>query len=105
MKKIFIFLGVILLLTGCGKSNNKNIIKKLDKQLSSCKSYHLIATLDIYRNEEKYSYDVQSSYMKGDYFKVELVNKNNNHKQIILKNKDGVYVKTQKSTKQKLNVI
>lgn len=94
MKKIFIFLGVILLLTGCGKSNNKNIIKKLDKQLNSCKSYHLIATLDIYRNEEKYSYDVQSSYMKGDYFKVELVNKNNNHKQIILKNKDGVYVLT-----------
>ncbi len=29
-------------------------------------------------------------------------NKTNNHEQIILKNEEGVYVKTQESTKQKL---
>jgi outer membrane lipoprotein-sorting protein len=51
-------------------------------------------TLEIYRNEEKYTYNVDSSYQKGNLFKVSLINQNNNHEQIILKNNDGVYVIT-----------
>ena len=56
-------------------------------------------------NEEKYTYDINVNYKCAEKFKVSLVNKVNNHEQIILKNDEGVYVKTQKSTKQKLNVI
>ena len=92
MKKIFIVLGVILFLTGCGKYNDKSLIKDITKKVNNSKSYHLIGTLDIYRNEEKYSYDVDSSYKKDDLFKVDLKNKSNDHEQIILKNNDGVYV-------------
>ena len=94
MKKIFIILGVILLLTGCGKYNDKNLVKDVGKKVNNAKSYHLIGTLDIYRNEEKYSYDVDSSYKKEDLFKVNLRNNSNDHEQIILKNKEGVYVIT-----------
>lgn len=94
MKKIFVFLALILFISGCGKNSDKNLVKELSKKVSDSNSYHLTATLEIYRNEEKYSYDVDSSYMKGDYYKVNLVNKNNNHEQVILKNKDGVYVLT-----------
>ena len=94
MKKIFIILGVILLLTGCGKYNDKSLIKDVSKKINNSKSYHLIGTLDIFRNEEKYSYDVDSSYKKEDLFKVNLKNKSNEHEQIILKNKEGVYVIT-----------
>ena len=70
MKKILIFISFVLLLSGCMKSNDEDIIKKLNYKISSSKSYQLIATLEIYRNEEKFTYDVESSYMKGDYFKV-----------------------------------
>ena len=94
MKKIIIFIGLVLLLSGCMKSNDEDIIKKLNDKISSSKSYQLIATLEIYRNEEKFTYDVESSYKKGDYFKVSLTNKSNNHKQIILKDKNSVYVLT-----------
>ena len=94
MKKLFIFVSILLLISGCGKYGKKDLINDISKKVNNSDSYHLSGTLDIYRNEEKYSYDVDSSYMKGDYFKVDLINKNNNHKQIILKNQDGVYVLT-----------
>ena len=94
MKKLFIFLGILLLVCGCGKYDDSDLIKDLSKKVDDSKAYHLTGTLEIYRNEEKYTYDVDSSYKKGDLFKVNLINKNNNHEQIILKNKQGVYVIT-----------
>ena len=39
-------------------------------------------------------YDVSVSYKRKDNYRVALRNKTNNHEQIILKNKDGVYVLT-----------
>ena len=60
---------------------------------------------EIINNEDVYKYDVYVAYKNKDLFKVSLKNESNNHEQIILKNKEGVYVKTQESTKQKLNVI
>lgn len=92
MKKLFIFLGVIMLVCGCGKYNDVNLIKDLSKKIEESNSYQMTGTLEIFRNEEKYSYDVESSYKKGNLFKVNLINQNNNHEQIILKNKEGVYV-------------
>ena len=94
MKKIIAFLTLFLIVCGCGKSTDKNLLKKLNKKIDDCEAYHLTGTLDIYRNEEKYTYKVDSSYMKGDLFKVNLINQNNNHEQIILKNKDGIFVIT-----------
>lgn len=94
MKKLFIFLGVVLLLSGCGKYNDKDLVKDLSKKVNDSKSYHMTGTLEIYRNEEKYTYTVDSSYKQGDLFKVNLINQNNNHEQIILKNKEGVFVLT-----------
>ena len=94
MKKFIIFLGLLLVVSGCGKTNDKNLYKDLKKKVDDSSAYHMTGTLEIYRNEEKYTYDVDSSYKKGDLFKVTLINKNNNHEQIILKNKEGVYVIT-----------
>ena len=51
-------------------------------------------TLKIYRNEDLYTYKLESSYMKEDYYRVSLTNKTNNHEQIIIRNKNGVYVVT-----------
>ena len=94
MKKLFIILGVLLLVSGCGKYNDKDLIKDLSKKVSDAKAYHMTGTLEIYRNEEKYTYSVDSSYKEGELFKVNLINQNNNHEQIILKNSEGVYVIT-----------
>ncbi len=94
MKKVLIFLSVFVLITLCGCKREENVIKDLTNKVNKSSAYHMTGTLKIYRNEEIYTYKVDSSYKKGDNFKVSLINKNNDHEQIILKNKEGVYVLT-----------
>lgn len=96
MKKIkflFTIFSVILLVCGCGKKNNANdIVNVFTKKVNGVKSYNIVGTMDITNNEETYSYDVNVDYKYDDMYKVTLTNKTNNHEQVILKNKDGVYV-------------
>ena len=92
-------------ITGCFKYNVSDVTKDIDKKYGNLKSYKITGTLEIINNDDVYNYDVTVSYQKKDKFKVNLKNVSNQHEQIILKNEGGVYVKTQESTKQKLNVI
>lgn len=93
MKKIvFCLLVVCLFLTGCGKTSEKDIVNRLDKKISKANSYFLEGTLEIVNDENIYNYSVEVSYKKSDQYKVRLVNTSNNHEQIILKNKEGVFV-------------
>lgn len=94
MKKIILFLGIILFLSGCSKNSEKDVVKDLTKKINNLEAYHITGVLEIYRNEEKYTYNVDSSYKKQNKFKVSLINQNNNHEQIILKNDKNVYVLT-----------
>lgn len=91
MKRFLLFLFSILLLVGCGNKTG-NILKKLDKKISSSKGYHLEGILSINRGDDTYKYNVECSYKDGDYYRVSLVNTINNHEQIILRNDTGVYV-------------
>ncbi len=95
MKKIFLtalFLSLFLL-TGCGKYNEKTIVKDLNKKINATTGYHIEGTMEIYNGEDVYTYDVESSY-ENDNYRVSLTNQLNNHEQIILRNADGVYVLT-----------
>ncbi len=83
-----------LLMCGCGKYTEKDIIKDLTKKLENTKGYHLTGNLEIVNNEDTYTYDVESSYAKDNNFRVSLKNKTNNHEQIILRNSEGVFVLT-----------
>lgn len=96
MKKVLICLLLlsVLFLTGCEKGEEKKVKKKLFSNVEKLKGYYLEATMEIVNNDDVYEYDVKASYYKGDYYKVELQNKSNNYSQIIIKNKDGVYVIT-----------
>ena len=97
MRKIILLCLVMLgsiLMIGCGKYGEKDVIKDLTKKIESAKGYHLTGVLEMINNEDNYVYDVDVSYEKDDKFRVSLKNKTNNHEQIILKNEDGVYVLT-----------
>ena len=94
MKKNIIFFCLFFLLCGCSKIDDDELIKDLNKKITKSKNYELTATLQIFRNEEKFTYDVVSTYQKEDNFKVKLINKTNNHEQIILKHDNTVYVLT-----------
>ncbi|MDD6879408.1 MAG: hypothetical protein PUD59_04205 [bacterium] len=97
MKNKFLFLIVFLFLiclSGCGKYGETDIIKDLEKNISNSNSYKLSGILEITNNDDTYQYDVNVSFKKDDNYRVSLVNKSNNHEQVILKNSEGVYVVT-----------
>lgn len=95
MKRLFfIVLVFCMLLTGCGKLNQKDIVKDLNKKFDDCNGYKLSGNLEINNNDETYNYNVDVSYKKKDYYKVILTNSSNDHTQVILKNTEGVFVIT-----------
>ena len=101
MKKRLLFLLVLglFIFSGCGKMNEKDVIKELTNKINKADSYYIEGTLEIVNNEDIYTYDVEVSYAKKDNYKVNLVNTVNNHQQVILRNSDGVYVVTPRINK------
>lgn len=94
MKKIILFFVMIcLVLTGCSKYNQNSVVKDLEKKLKKNNSYKLSGKLTVNNNDEVYNYNIEVLY-KDDYYRVNLNNISNDHTQVILKNKDGVYVLT-----------
>lgn len=99
MKKILLlFFFSIFLFAGCGKYGEKDVIKDFSKKVDDAKSYYIDGTLEIVNNDNVYNYDVEVAYKEKNYYRVSLTNTSNNHTQVILKNDDGVYVMTHKST-------
>lgn len=94
MKKIILFISLLFIVVGCNKSGDDDLIGSLNDKINSSNNYQMTGTLEIFRNEDKFTYDVISTYKKEKYFKVELVNQTNSHKQIILRDLDSVYVLT-----------
>ena len=95
MKKIILvaFLALFIL-CGCGKVNEKNIVKEFSNKVSNSKSYTIYGKMQIFSNEEKFDYSLAVYYLKDNYYKVNLINQTNNHEQVIIRNEDGVYVVT-----------
>ena len=92
MKKIFLIMfSCIFLLCGCKRVNEDSIKKDLKNYLNKIKGYHLVGNLEVYNGDNSFKYDVTASKYKNNY-RVSLVNKNNKHEQIIIRNNDGVYV-------------
>ena len=94
MKKIAIFIMLLFVVTGCSKNNNSDVKNKILKGLNNLDSYYLEGDLELRNNDEVYNYDVNVSFEKKSNFKVSLTNKSNDSTQVILKNKDGVYILT-----------
>lgn len=94
MKKILLFLTIVLLLTGCSKENDENIKNKFINKIDTGDSYYLSGNLELRNNDEVYNYLVEVSFEKKSHYKVSLKNKSNDSTQIILKNDEGVFILT-----------
>lgn len=95
MKKYFVLISLMLLtLTGCGSYKLEDAVKDFTNSVENSKSYKLNGTMEIKSGEEVFTYNIDTYFLKDDYYKVILVNQTNNHEQVILKNKDGLYVVT-----------
>lgn len=95
MKKTFlIFILVVMCLTGCGDTNASKVVDGFRKKVNNLKSYYIEGSMELINNEDIYTYDINVSYKKDDYYKIDLVNTTNNHEQVILRNDSGIYVLT-----------
>ena len=95
MKKYLILIVIMLLtLTGCGSYKLEDAVNDFTKKVENSKSYKLNGTMEINSGDEIFTYNIDAYYLKDDYYKVVLVNQTNNHEQVILKNKEGLYVVT-----------
>lgn len=95
LKKFWCLCATILLITtGCGKMDSADVVKEFTDTVNNSKSYVLKGTMEIYSDEDTFTYSVEANYLKDNFYKVLLVNQTNNHEQVILRNADGVYVIT-----------
>ena len=95
MKKIIVLsLFVLLLACGCGKFDINKAKAEFKDKVTSSKGYELKGIMEIYNNEDTFKYDIVVNYKKDNNYKVSMINKNNNHEQIILRNDDSVYLVT-----------
>ena len=83
-----------LILTGCGSYKLEDAVNDFTKSVENSKSYKLNGTMEISSGEELFTYNIDAYFLKDDFYKVVLVNQTNNHEQVILKNKEGLYVVT-----------
>ena len=89
-----VFLLLMFFLAGCSKKDSLNVKNEFVNMVNHTKSYKLVGKMELIGDEETFNYTIDVSYLEKDYYKVEMVNTTNEHKQIILKNDDGLYVVT-----------
>ena len=94
MKKIILICLILLLLIGCKNNSQEKTLKKIKNNILPSNSYYLESKMEIYSSEDTYLYEMKVYYLAKNNFKVNMINKTNNNEQIILRNKDAVYVIT-----------
>ena len=95
MKKIItLLLLCVCFLCGCQKESADTVVDNFDKKVNDTKSYVLKGNMEIYADEETFTYSIEVNYLQDNFYKAIMVNQTNNHEQIILRNSDAVYVIT-----------
>lgn len=95
LKKIIaLVLAILVCGAGCGKKDAKDVIKNFSDKVNNTKSYTVKGNMEIYAEEETFTYSIVAEFLKDNFYKVAMVNQTNNHEQILLRNEDAVYVIT-----------
>ena len=99
MKKKYILIGAgaLIIIVCLFLFRPSSFTKKADQVFNDLNSYTLKGEMEINKGEDIKNYLVEINFKKGDndqYFKVSLFDKNLNQEQILLRNKEGVFVIT-----------
>lgn len=101
MKRFIKFFGaivIVMLLAACGDKSQQSVVKDLEKTWKNA-SYELSATMEIKTGSEPRLYNVNVWHTKPDFYRVEIKENNKEDAQIIVKNKDGVFLVSTSSNK------
>ena len=104
MRRRISFIAVLLLcatavLAGCGTKDAESVVKDLDKAVNTMGSYHGKGTMILHTGAQPSEYQVDVSYQKPQYYRIELTNAKKDITQIVLRNDEGVFVLTPRLNK------
>ena len=98
MKKgwIYLFAGLVfvMLLAGCGSKTKEEVIQELNKKTEELKGYKLDAKMTLTMGNEAQEYQIEVWHNKPELYRVHMKNAERDQSQMILRNKEGVYVLT-----------
>jgi len=104
MRRRISFIAAILLcatavLAGCGTKDANSVVKDLDQTVNKMESYHGTGTMTLHTGQQPLEYQVDVSYQKPQYYRIELTNAKKDITQIVLRNDEGVFVLTPRLNK------
>ena len=97
MKKLLflaVSIFVIAMLSACGQKSQEDVVQSLNKKMEEMKSYKAHAKMTLKMGDDPQVYDVEIWHKNPDFYRVQLKNEKKEQSQMILRNKDGVYVLT-----------
>ncbi|TCP23822.1 outer membrane lipoprotein-sorting protein [Scopulibacillus darangshiensis] len=84
----------LFVLAGCGEKSQKDVVSELDKKMDKIEGYKTKAVMTFMHGDKKQSYHADIWYKNPNYYKVVLKDDKKENTQMIIRNKDGVYVLT-----------
>ena len=85
---------VLLGLSACGEATQEDVVKKVSNKWADTKGYELDAEMTIQTGGEPRVFDVNVWHTKPDYYRVKVTQNGEDVSQMIVRNKDGVFVVT-----------
>lgn len=85
---------LVFSLTACGKKSKTDVVDSLSDKMEKMSGYKADATLTINNGNDPQKYEVVIWHKKPSYYRVQLKNAKSDQNQIILRNKEGVFVLT-----------
>lgn len=93
--KILVLVCIVFVLAACGAKSKEDVAKDLEENLDKLTGYKAKAEMTMNTGQEEQKYLIDIWHQKDDNYRVRLSNdKDEDGGQIILKNKDGVFVLT-----------
>lgn len=84
----------MVMLAACGSQSKEDVVKDLNKKWNDVKGYELDATMEIKTGSEPRSYDVNVWHTEPDLYRVKVTQQGEEVTQMIIRNKEGVFVVT-----------
>ncbi|MGE6257927.1 LolA family protein [Heyndrickxia sporothermodurans] len=91
---LVVALSAILVLSACGSKSQEDVVGNLKEKVEDLKGYKAKAKMTLQMGNEPQTYDIEIWYNKPNFYRVHLKNDKKEQSQMILRNKEGVYVLT-----------
>lgn len=92
--RLFIVVACCLFLAACGKATQEEVIEDVHKKWGEVKGYELTASMEVHTGNDPRAYDVSVWHTKPDFYRVSVNPQGETDQQLIVRNKEGVFVVT-----------